>query len=79
MINYIRDTFYELWQYLKPQGNVYIAGIKYKDYYILTRMIPEHVKLPSGYEQLTQAMPKVSAEKRLTHFKLIKLVSPKTV
>lgn len=75
MINYILDTFYEFWQYFK-QGNVYIAGIKHDNYYIILRMIPENVPVPKGYEVLSQAMPKALAEKRLQNFPLWRIVVP---
>ncbi len=74
MINYILDTLYELYEYLKPQSRVYIAGVKLQNRYILTRMIPENVDLPEGYERLTESMNKDKAEKRITHFKLIRII-----
>jgi len=77
MLNYILDTIYEFWQYMKPHGNFYIAGIKYYDKYIIVRIIPENVALPENYEQLTQPMPKAKAEQRLTHFDLIHFTEKK--
>lgn len=76
-MNYIFDTLWEFWQYLKPHGNVYLAGVPYKQNYIIISMIPENVALPSKYEKLSEAMTRDKASQRIEHFKLIKLVASK--
>lgn len=74
MINYLCDTLYEFWQYFKPHPLVYIAGRYQFDILILVKIIPEHLPVDTGWEQLTQPMTKAQAELRIQHFKLIKLV-----
>lgn len=77
MINYILDTLWEFWQYLKPNRTVYLAGLKYEDRYILIKMVPEGIDKGDGWEKLTDPMPIKKAEQRVQHFKLIRLVAPK--
>jgi hypothetical protein len=78
LFSLIADTLWEFWQYLKPHGNVYLAGVKHptKDGYLFITMIPEKVDVPQGYERLTYAMPVAKASQRWNHFKLIELVVP---
>lgn len=77
MLNFIFDTLYELWEYLQHKDNVYVAGVKYKDGYILIKMIPENIALSNNWERLTELMPKTKAENRIKHFKLIGFIIPK--
>ena len=77
MLEWIYDTLWEFWQYLQPKGCVYIAGYKYKDRYILMKLVPEALPMGNGWEQLTESMSHEQAAKRLDHFQLIRLVEPK--
>lgn len=76
-INYILDSLWELWQYLKPKGNVYIAGKFSNDRLFLRRFVPESIELEDGWVQLTQPMPYKEAEKRIENFPLYRVVATK--
>lgn len=76
-MNYILDTLWEIWQYFKPNRDVYLVGKYYFGRLILIRMIPKDLPMAHGWEQLTQPMPIRQAEQRIQHFKLISIVTPK--
>lgn len=73
-MNWIFDTLWEFWQYMKPNRIVYLAGKYHNGKLMLIRMIPEALPMGNGWEQLTQPMPEKEALQRANMFPLYRVV-----